>query len=116
MALEIFQARGVESYPVQLVQHFSPEATLHWAGQWRDKGLQPAWIDGEVIYHEGCAVVVGDDEIKLWDASAGAWIDPRQAGGYGSLLSFRVLAPQNLSLRWGGQRVPMGSWTTPSGR
>ncbi|MBW3616351.1 MAG: hypothetical protein KY446_01165 [Proteobacteria bacterium] len=112
---ELFTARGVQSRPAQFVQQFSEEATRHWGHKWGEDQVPAGWIDGDVIYHEGCAVTVEGDEIKLWDASAGWWIDPQQSGGYGALLSVRILdpsaeAPQTLS--WGGRQLALNRWNT----
>lgn len=110
IAHELFTARGVKSFPAQVVQRFSESATRHWADKWQEEEVGAAWIDGDLIYHEGCAVKVGGDEIKLWDASAGWWINPRQSGGYGGLVSLRVFAPQGESFRWGGRALAANAW------
>jgi hypothetical protein len=111
IAHELFSARGVKSRPAQFVQQFSEDATRHWADKWREEEIAAAWIDRDLIYHEGCAVALGGDEIKLWDASAGWWIDnPRQSGGYGSLLSVRVLAREGESFRWEGRCIVANTW------
>ena len=110
VAHELLTARGVRSRPAQFVQQFGADATRHWADRWREEGTAGAWIDGDLIYHEGCAVAAGGDEIRLWDASTGWWIDPRQSGGYGSLLSVRVLAREGESFRWGGRRIAANTW------
>jgi hypothetical protein len=108
----LFAARGVESFPAQFVQQFSDEATGHWTAKWAEEALPPAWINADVIYHEGCAVVTESDEVKLWDASAGWWIGEEQPGGYGGLLSVRVLSPgaEGRTLRWGDRRLPLNAW------
>jgi hypothetical protein len=113
IAHELFRARGVESFPLQLVQQYSEDATRHWGHKWGEEEVPSAWIDGDLIYHEGCAVVVGDDEVKLWDASAGWWINPRQTAGYGSLLALRICdaAASGRSVSWAGRRLPTNVWT-----
>ncbi|HEX8232156.1 MAG TPA: hypothetical protein VF559_02255 [Caulobacteraceae bacterium] len=107
---QIFAARGVESYPAQFVQQYSHEATSHWGLKWGEEEVTAAWIDGDVIYHEGCAVRAGPDEVKLWDASAGWWIDPEQRGGYGALLSVRVRAPDEETFAWGRRTLRANIW------
>ena len=110
---ELFTARGVKSYPAQFVQQFTEDATRHWGHKWGEEDVPAAWIDGDVIYHEGCAVEVGDGEVKLWDASAGWWINPQQDGGYGALLSVRILdvgAEDVRPLKWGSARLTLNSW------
>jgi hypothetical protein len=110
---ELFTARGVRSHPAQFVQQFTEEATRHWADKWGEEEVTAAWIDGDVIYHEGVAVEVAPGEIRLWDASAGWWINPQQAGGYGALLSVRILdttASPGASWRWGGRDLATNTW------
>jgi hypothetical protein len=64
---------------------------------------------GEVIYHEGNAILVGEDEVKLWDSSAGCWLNPSQVKGYGSLAAVRLFADGQWGggdgLRWGEHRI-----------
>jgi len=112
LAHEVFTARGVESFPAQFIQQFSAEATCHWNKQWEEKECTVNWIDDELIYHEGCAVVVKDREIKLWDASAGWWLNPRQVGGYGGLLAVRVCAPaaESRLFAWGHHTIAPNQW------
>ena len=111
LAHEAFAARGVTSYPAQFVQQYSAEATGQWRDKWGTESVSDHWIDDDVIYHEGNALLVGGDEIKLWDASAGWWINPRQAGGYGALLSVRVWTPDaGPAFRWGEQRIERNQW------
>ncbi len=114
VAHELFAARGVESFPAQFVQQYSEDATRHWGHKWGEEEITAAWIDGDVIYHEGCAVVTGGDEVKLWDASAGWWIDLNQRGGYGALLAVRVCRGAEgraRPLAWGRRRLTFGEWT-----
>jgi hypothetical protein len=116
LAQEAFTARGLTSFPAQFVQQYSKDATSQWLKKWTDDDVSCHWIDGDVIYHEGVALLVdGDEEIKLWDASAGWWINPRQQPqGYGSLLAVRVFAQGQFGggdgLRWGEHRIQPGVW------
>ncbi len=110
---EIFTARGIRSFPAQLIQQFSKEATHHWREKWSNESITVRWIEGDLIYHEGCAVLVQGQEIKLWDASAGCWIHPKQFGGYGALLGVRILdnhAQSPNSLIWGTQHIIPNEW------
>ena len=107
---ELFTARGVTSFPAQLIQQFGADATRHWADRWGEEEVASAWIDGDLIYHEGCAVLVGGGEIRLWDASAGWWVNPRQFNGYAALVSMRVLAPGTAGFRWGDREVAANLW------
>lgn len=112
-ANEVFRARGVQSYPAQLVQQFSAEATAQWAHKWNGEETSLHWLNDDVIYHEGCAVVSGENnEIKIWDASAAWWVNPRQAGGYGSLLAVRIVGAPNEAgeFKWGGHKIRANEW------
>ena len=114
MAHEVFTARGLRSFPAQLIQQYSADATSQWRGKWSSEDVSCHWIDDETIYHEGTALLFGEDEVKLWDASAGHWIAPRQAGGYGSLLAVRIFAEGQWGggdgFRWGERRLKPGVW------
>jgi len=123
---EVFKARGVESYPVQLIQQYTEHATGQWHKRWSSHGddidvdasdaRRPSvhWIAGSLIYHEGVAVVVRGDEIKIWDSSAGWWVSPKQSAGYGAALVVRLFAPRSgdpaRSFRWGQHRIMAGEW------
>lgn len=112
LAHEVFTVRGVRSFRVQLVQRFSQVATNQWSCSWRDDGdAQLRWIDKDLIYHEGCAIAVGDQEIKVWDASAGWWVDPKAGDGYGSLLAIRVSTiSAQTQFVWGNRRIAVNHW------
>lgn len=113
MAHEIFTARGLKSYPAQLIQQYSEEATLQWHKRWNGEESSVHWIKEDLIYHEGCAVEAGEGKLKVWDPSAGWWVNPKQFGGYGGVLALRVFArdsaPQS-ELRWGAHRVLPNEW------
>ena len=114
LALEAFRARGLTAFPAQLVQRYSKEATEQWQGKWSEEDVSCHWLDGEHIYHEATALLVGDDEVKIWDSSAGSWVGPRQDGGYGSLTAVRIIAEGHFGggdgLRWGERRLKPGQW------
>ena len=112
LANEVFTVRGVESYPVQLVQQYSKEATQHWSQKWDGQETSTHWINEDLIYHEGCAVIVRGNEIKIWDASAAWWINPKQAGGYGALRALRLFSAQDNSSEfvWGDRRIVANQW------
>ena len=111
MAREVFTERGLQSFPAQFVQQYTTEATSQWLGTWGAEKVSTHWIDEDVIYHEACALVVDDHEVKLFDPSAGWWVDPRQAGGYGSLLAVRIFDAEGRSWRWGTRRIAANEWT-----
>lgn len=114
IAHEVFTARNVRSYPAQFIQQFSEDATRQWCEKWSDDEASTYWIKEDLIYHEGCAVAVRDNEIKVWDPSAGWWVSPKQFGGYGGLLALRVFtgyaseAPAQLT--WGKHRITPNRW------
>jgi hypothetical protein len=114
LALEAFRARGLTAFPAQLVQLYSEEATEQWRGKWAGEDVACHWLDGEHIYHEATALLVGEDEVKIWDPSAGSWVGPRQDGGYGSLTAVRIVAEGHFGggdgLRWGERRIKPGVW------
>lgn len=112
LAHELFLARGLKSYPAQLIQQYTTENARHWSMNW-DGALVPAqWIKEDLIYHEACAVEVRDGEIRVWDPTASWWINPKQFGGYGGLLALRVFtspeAPRTFN--WGGQTISSNRW------
>ncbi len=113
LAHEVFTARGVASYPAQFIQQYSADSTRHWQKKWDADEVPTRWISDDLIYHEGCAVVARDNEIKLWDSSAGWWVNPKQAGGYGGLLALRVWAAQGehaAHFKWGAHRIAPNHW------
>jgi hypothetical protein len=110
---EVFTARGVMSYPAQFIQQYSEDATCHWQKKWDMDESSAHWIKEDLIYHEGCAVLVHNNEIKIWDPSAGWWVNPRQAGGYGALLVLRIFATQTNSptdFSWGTHCIVPNQW------
>ena len=113
LAHEVFLARGVRSFPAQFVQQFSEDAARDWQRRWEGEEAPACWIKEDLIYHEGCAVVTNGDEIKVWDASAGWWVNPKQFGGYGGLLALRIFDAQAspaTSYRWGPHRIVPNVW------
>ena len=114
LAHEAFAARGVTAFRAQFVQKYSVEATGQWRRKWSDEQVSDHWITDDLIYHEGNALLVGEDEVKLWDASAGWWINARQAGGYGSLAAVRIFAEGQWGggdgFRWGEHRIKPNEW------
>jgi hypothetical protein len=110
---ELYRARGVRSFPAQFILEFNDVSTRHWSETWGAAGSCAPWISEGLIYHEGCAVAVGDDEIKLWDATATWWINPKQFGGYAGLLAARVFdtaADPSSTFTWGEHRIPANTW------
>jgi hypothetical protein len=114
LALEAFRARGLTAFPAQLVQRYTEDATEQWRGKWEGEDVSCHWLDGEHIYHEAVALLVGEDEVRIWDSSAGSWVGQRQDGGYGSLTAVRIVAEGQYGggdgLRWGERRLKPGAW------
>jgi hypothetical protein len=109
LAHEVFTARGVTSYRAQMVQRFSEVATSQWSCSWSN-GREPLqWTEKDLIYHEGCAIETGN-EIKIWDASAGWWIDAKPRDGYGALLAIRLTAKTGSVFTWGNYRLQANRW------
>src|SRR5205814_2473594 len=75
---QLFVGRRVRSYPAQFILQFTDAAARQWLANWSRNGDGLLWIHNGLVYHEGCAVVPLGHEIKLWDATATWWIDPRQ--------------------------------------
>lgn len=112
LAHEVFTVRGVRSYRIQLVQKFSSVATEQWTCSWNSEGDLPLrWIDKDLIYHEGCAIAVGGGQVKVWDASAGWWIDSKAGDGYGSLVAIRLTdSNANADFIWGKHNLVSNQW------
>ena len=114
LAHEAFTARGVTAFRAQFIQKYSSDATAQWRKKWGDEQVSDHWLTDDNIYHEGNALLVGEDEVKLWDASAGWWVNPRQAGGYGSLVAVRIFADGQWGggdgFRWGEHRIKPNEW------
>jgi hypothetical protein len=113
MAQEVFVSRGVRSYPAQLIQQYTEVATRHWRKTWLDGETSAHWIKQDLIYHEACAVVVRDNEIKIWDPSAGWWIKPEKSSGYGGLIAVRVFTREteaHINFRLGAHVIAPNVW------
>jgi hypothetical protein len=113
LAHEVFTARGVRSYRVQLIQKFSRVATNQWMNSWGDSGEPLAWTKGDLIYHEGGAIDTGKRNIKVWDASAGWWVDSKPADGYGAVLAIRLSGlnlPAGEIFTWGEHILKACEW------
>ena len=111
LAHEVFTDRGVRSYRLQLIQEYSVAAAAQWHAVWSSEEAVTDWISGNLIYHEGCAVQLENGSLKLWDSSAGWWIDPNTTSGYGGVRAVRVTCPSQISsLAWAGHAVTPNVW------
>ena len=116
LAYEVFRFRGVPVLRVQMVQQFSEIAAFQWTNNWNpDNADELPWIDRDLIYHEGCAILTGSDRIKVWDSSAGWWLDPRPSEGYGAMRAIRLsdasIDHGEASLKWGTNTLPISQWS-----
>jgi hypothetical protein len=108
---ELLLARGVRSFPAQFILEFNEISSRHWQETWSRENSCAHWISNGLIYHEGCAVAVRGDEIRLWDATATWWINPKQFGGYAGLLAVRVFAAEGgRQFTWGSHPIAANTW------
>lgn len=110
LAQEVLIARGLRAFRAQMIQEYSECAAGQWQLQWEDRDAITTWMDGELIYHEGCAIETVAGEIKLWDPSAGWWVDPKTTAGYGSLRALRVIVAGTESFNWGDHAIAPNEW------
>jgi hypothetical protein len=112
MSRAVFDARGVLCHSVQLIQQYSEDTTSHWSAKWVDHPASTHWIQGRLIYHEACAIALSGNEVRIWDPSAGWWVNPKQFGGYGSIVAMRVLTehPVADSFVWGANVIAGNKW------
>lgn len=112
LAFEVFSARNVKTFRVQVVQEFTEVATTQWSHSW-NKGEALPWTKKNLIYHEGCAIATDGHNVKVWDPSAGWWIDPKASTGYGAVLAIRISGENlldDLYLSWGPFKLAAGQW------
>ena len=120
LAQEVFEARGATSFRAQFVQQYNSQAIEQWRTIWDQKLVSSDWLGDDCIYHEGNAVLIAENTVKLWDGSASSWINPFQARGYGSLLSLRLSAPHEWAgpdtFLWGSRSVTLNEWNHLDGK
>lgn len=111
LAQEAFEARGQTAYRAQFVQGYGKRAVDQWRIRWQAEGASDHWLGDGFIYHEGNAVLVGG-ALKLWDGSAGCWLNPMHTSGYGSVLAVRVAThgAHDGALRWGPHEIAPDTW------
>ena len=113
IAHAIFRARGVRAFRAQFVQRYDTHSAAAWRERWDNNGASDHWINGAAIYHEGNAVVVEGNQLKLWDGSSGSWLNPRGRSGYGSVAALRVetdACQAQVTFEWGGRDIPSDEW------
>jgi hypothetical protein len=110
---EIFQSRGLNALPVQLIEEFASQDALQWQKKWTNEGYLANWILEPYVYHEACALVDADRRIMVWDPTDNAWNDPHQTQGYGSTQAIRVSAYGSAVVEpfiWGEYKIPPNMW------
>jgi hypothetical protein len=114
MTREVLRARGLSCFLAQSVQRYGEETTSHWAASWHAGGQSPQWVRGGLVYHEICAIAMPDGTLRLWDPSAGWWLEESVKDGYGSLAALRIADPTgelyNTPVSWAGQTINAGIW------
>ena len=111
LAHEIFLARGIRSFRAQMIQEYSENAAEQWQMRWEERDAITSWIDGVLIYHEGCATVTNGNVLKLWDPSSSWWVDPGTTAGYGSIRAVRIAGPIGaIGFRWGCHALTANEW------
>lgn len=111
LAHDVFTSRGVRCFRLQLIQEYSTAAALQWHTVWSSENAITDWINGNLIYHEGSAIQLENGRLKLWDASAGWWIDPKNVSGYGSVRAVRITGPKGReSFVWKDHCVIANVW------
>ena len=111
---EVYLGRGVECYETQFIEEFTRAAAENWHAQWEgEDATVPHWIKEDLVYHEGCALLVKGNELKVWDPTPAWWVTPRQFRGYGAVLALRVTVPasdKKQLFRWGTHEIPANHW------
>jgi hypothetical protein len=113
LAKAAFRGRGVRCHTAQFIQQYTKGDSCHWYRSWELAQAEVHWIQEDLVYHEACAVLVRDDEIRIWDPTASWWVDPKQVFGYSAVIAARVLVadydlPRHLT--WGPHRIPLNRW------
>lgn len=113
LAHEVFTGRDVKSFRVQLIQEYTKDAALQWHAVWSEEAAVTDWINENLIYHEACAVLLPSGNLKIWDPSAGWWIDSRATSGYGSPRAIRLTSSASNSgpFLWQHHRISPDRWT-----
>lgn len=115
LAHAAFESRGVTAFRAQFIQRYDADAQAQWRTKWGAEEVSDHWIgEDDTIYHEGNAILLGEEEVKLWDPSAGCWLNSRHLRGYGSLSAVRLWAGGSRGdgdgLRWDEHRIKPNVW------
>jgi hypothetical protein len=116
LAYEVFSARSIKSFRAQVIQEFSEQATTQWMSKWTAEQIPVDWITAGLIYHEVCAVETPAQTIRLWDPSAGWWINGQRVQGYGMVRALRIFADGGLTpadhFNFDGHTIIPNKWQT----
>ena len=112
LAQDAFRARGIDAHPVQLIQQFTSADGGHWGCSWERAEVASTWIRNDLVYHEACAVITRNSEMRIWDPTASWWINPRHVSGYSGALALRVIVESkaDVPFRWGAHQVFPNEW------
>jgi len=90
LSTEIYQMRGVDARPIQLVLSFNDSATVGWSALWRDTVLDYDWCGRGFAYHEATAVFDRRGRFKIWDPLGRFWLPLGGGEGYERIAAYRV--------------------------
>jgi hypothetical protein len=119
LSREAFDARRLETAPVQLVQSFPGEAYRHWERMWAARHVWDGWACDGFAYHEATAVF-RDGRMHVWDSTDNVWISPENTVGYAATVAIRLhplvhAIGDSHDARWGEHLVPFSVWHTFDG-
>ena len=113
LSQQAYLGRSIRCYTAQFIQRYTVEDSKHWYAAWERDQASAHWIEDDLVYHEACAVVVRDSEIRIWDPTASWWVMPKQFEGYGAVLALRILTPDNVepkAFHWAMHRITPNLW------
>ena len=90
LATEIYQMRGVDARPIQLVLSFNEAATEGWSALWRETMLDYDWCGDGFAYHEATAIFDRLGRFKIWDPLGRFWLPLCGGKGYERIAAYRV--------------------------
>jgi len=114
LAVEVYRLRGIPVVPVQLALRYPLYAAEQWTRMWEREGLRPDWISGDLVYHEVCGVIEGQN-LKLWDPTENRWLEPSLYSNpsFASVVSIKVASSRlqaQAVFYWSGIHVRAGVW------
>lgn len=109
---EIFDERQLVNWHVQIVQQYPTHVIDNWRAKWISEGGNPAWIENDIVYHETCALYLGNSKIQIWDPTDCSWLVPQNVGSYGAVVAVRVWTEGPMTgLSWEGRDIGYRRWT-----